>query len=214
MRKIKRLSLLLIVALVMSTISVPIGFDGNVHTVEAAAKISKKSATMVKGQKLKIKVYGIKKKKVKWTSSKKSIASVSKGVVTAKKNGTTTITAKVGSKKYKCKIKVTDRKVICLPTAPFTMANYNYRFDDGCIINVDSFVAMNTSCSKSKYKYKVSIMGHVPKERAGETVKVLLELQSKYLNCKVGRDGSYSGSSTFIYSQEQKTIGILHIISE
>jgi hypothetical protein len=44
---------------------------------------------------------------VKWTSSKKSVATVSsKGVVKAKKKGTATITAKVSGKKYTCKVTV------------------------------------------------------------------------------------------------------------
>ena len=47
------------------------------------------------------------KKKVKWSSSKKSIATVSKkGKVRAKKAGKTVITAKVGSKNLKCRITV------------------------------------------------------------------------------------------------------------
>ena len=47
------------------------------------------------------------KKKIKWTSSKKSVATVSKsGKVKAKKAGTATITAKLGRKKYKCKVTV------------------------------------------------------------------------------------------------------------
>ena len=44
---------------------------------------------------------------MKWSSSKKKVVSVtSKGKVTAKKKGNAVITAKVGSKKYRCKIKV------------------------------------------------------------------------------------------------------------
>ena len=47
------------------------------------------------------------KKKAKWSSSNKSVATVSStGRVTAKKKGTATITAKVGNKKYTCKITV------------------------------------------------------------------------------------------------------------
>lgn len=47
------------------------------------------------------------KKKVTWTSSNKKIATVSsKGKVTAKKNGTCYIYAKVSSKKLKCKVTV------------------------------------------------------------------------------------------------------------
>ena len=45
--------------------------------------------------------------KVKWTSSKPSVASVSsKGVVTAKKAGKATITVKANGKKASCKITV------------------------------------------------------------------------------------------------------------
>ena len=48
------------------------------------------------------------KKKVTWSSNKNKVAAVTKkGKVTAKKKGTATITAKVGKKKYKCKVTVT-----------------------------------------------------------------------------------------------------------
>lgn len=46
-------------------------------------------------------------KKVKWSSNKKSVATVSsKGKVTAKKTGTATITASIGKTKYKCNVTV------------------------------------------------------------------------------------------------------------
>lgn len=74
--------------------------------VNAAAKISKTKSTLIKGQTLQLKVTGT-KSKPKWSSSKKSVASVSSaGKVTAKKKGTATITAKIGKKKYTCKITV------------------------------------------------------------------------------------------------------------
>ena len=45
------------------------------------------------------------KKKPKWSSSKKSVATIDKyGRIDTKKKGTTTITAKLGKKKYKCKV--------------------------------------------------------------------------------------------------------------
>jgi len=51
------------------------------------------------------------RKKPKWSSSKKSVATVSKkGKVVAKKAGSATITAKIGKKKYKCKVKVSRKK--------------------------------------------------------------------------------------------------------
>lgn len=51
------------------------------------------------------------KKRVKWSSSKKSVATVSaKGVVRAKRRGTAKITAKAGSKKYVCRVTVIAKK--------------------------------------------------------------------------------------------------------
>lgn len=79
----------------------------------AAAKmqLNKKSATIIKGKTIKLRVKNAKGKKVKWFSSKKKIATVKKGKVTAKKAGTTTITAKVGKKKFRCKITVKNRNI-------------------------------------------------------------------------------------------------------
>lgn len=74
--------------------------------VSAAGKINKKKATLKVGQTLQLKVTGT-NGKVKWKSSKKSVATVSsKGRVKAKKKGSATITAKVGKKKYTCKVTV------------------------------------------------------------------------------------------------------------
>ncbi|MGN1167441.1 MAG: Ig-like domain-containing protein [Lachnospiraceae bacterium] len=78
------------------------------NTVQAATKVklNKSKASLVKGQTTQLKVQGT-KKKVKWTSSKKSVATVSsKGKVTAKRKGKVTITAKIGKRKYTCKITV------------------------------------------------------------------------------------------------------------
>ena len=58
---------------------------------EAAIKISKKTAALTVGKTLQLKVSGT-KLKVTWSSSNKSVASVTlKGKVTAKKKGTATI---------------------------------------------------------------------------------------------------------------------------
>ena len=51
------------------------------------------------------------KKKTTWKSANKAIVTVTKkGKVTAKKVGTTKVTAKIGSKKYVCKITVKAKK--------------------------------------------------------------------------------------------------------
>lgn len=78
----------------------------NISVQAASVKLNKKKLTLKVGQTYTLKVKGT-KKKVKWSSSKKSVVKVnSKGKITAKKKGTATITAKVGSKKYKCKVTV------------------------------------------------------------------------------------------------------------
>ena len=69
-------------------------------------QISKKKATITKGKTIKLKIKNAKGKKIRWSSSKKKIATVRKGKVTAKKAGQTTITAKVGKKKFRCKVTV------------------------------------------------------------------------------------------------------------
>ncbi len=76
-------------------------------SAKTTPKLSSKKITLKVGQKKKLKVKNIKKKKVKWSSKKKAVATVNKkGVVKAKKKGKTTIIAKVGQKKLKCKIVV------------------------------------------------------------------------------------------------------------
>ena len=82
-----------------------------VTVAEAAVSISAKKKTLIKGQSFTLKVKGT-KKKGKWSSSNKAVASVtSKGKVSAKKKGTATIKAKVGSKTYKCVVTVETPKL-------------------------------------------------------------------------------------------------------
>ena len=74
-------------------------------------KINKTSLYLVKGQTSTLKIKNA-TKKVRWKSSKKSVASVSSiGKVTAKRKGKTTITASVGSQKKSCKVIVESPKL-------------------------------------------------------------------------------------------------------
>lgn len=76
--------------------------------INAASKVklSKTKTTIYVGKTVTLKLKN-NKKKVKWTTSNKKIATVSKkGKVKGKKAGKVTITAKVRKKKYKCKITV------------------------------------------------------------------------------------------------------------
>lgn len=72
----------------------------------AAVKLNKTKMTIYVGSSKTLKVKGT-SGKVKWTSSKKSVATVkSNGKVTAKKAGKATITAKVNKKAYQCEVTV------------------------------------------------------------------------------------------------------------
>ena len=74
--------------------------------------LNKASLKLVKGKKYKLKLKNAKTAKVKWSSRNKKIAAVNKsGKVTAKKKGSTTITATYGKKKYKCRVTVVDKKM-------------------------------------------------------------------------------------------------------
>lgn len=85
--------------------------ESNISVEAASVKLNKTKLTMNVKEKYTLKVKGT-SQKVKWSTSNKKIATVnSKGKVTAKKKGKVTITAKVGNKKYKCKIIVESPKI-------------------------------------------------------------------------------------------------------
>lgn len=104
---LKKISVLLCVAcLGIPTVSPVV--ENSVIEVQAASKVklNKSSLSLNKGKTYTLKLQN-NKKKVKWSSSNTKVATVnSKGKVTAKGVGTATITAKVGSTKYTCKITV------------------------------------------------------------------------------------------------------------
>ena len=84
-------------------------------------KLNYTKKTIAVGQKVNLKVKGT-SAKVKWSSSKKSVAAVSsKGVVTARKAGTAKIKAAVKGKTYTCKVTVKDN-VFTSPNCPFDVA--------------------------------------------------------------------------------------------
>ena len=103
MNKMKRI-LTIVLTLALIVTMMPMNLT-NVNAKSTTRLSSKKIVLQVgKTKKLKVKnkPAGV---KVAWKSSKKKVATVSKkGKVKAKKPGKTTITAKVGKKKYKCKV--------------------------------------------------------------------------------------------------------------
>ena len=108
MKKIRKV----IIAMVLIVVTITNQGLANTGIVQGATiKISQTKKTVRAGQRFTLKVTGT-TKKVTWSSSDKTIASVSaKGYVWAKKAGNVTITAKVASKKLQCKIKVLQCKI-------------------------------------------------------------------------------------------------------
>lgn len=73
---------------------------------KAAPRLNYKKVTLVQGKKKRLKVRNLsRRRKVKWYSTKKSVATVNrKGIVKAKRKGKAYIVAKVGKKRYRCKV--------------------------------------------------------------------------------------------------------------
>ena len=112
------MSLVLVGALVITSVFVP----GQQTDAKAKVKLNKKKLVLTVGKKAKLKVKGT-KKKVKWYSSKKKIATVTKkGGVKAKKKGTAKIVAKIGKKKYTCKVVVKAKKKAKVTSKPKAVA--------------------------------------------------------------------------------------------
>ena len=112
MRKFRKLLLATLLVLSVAASSIPVqSIIGTSEVVQAAnIKLSKSSLNLYVGKSAKLKVRGT-KSRVKWSSSNKSVATVtSKGKVTAKKAGSTTIKAKVGKKTLKCKVTVKEKE--------------------------------------------------------------------------------------------------------
>lgn len=99
MKRLKKTSIILLMCMLLSVIVMPVS--------ASAAKLNKKSISLNVGKTYTLKATGT-KGKITWTSSKKSVATVSsKGIVKAKKKGTAVITAKYEkNKKLTCKVTV------------------------------------------------------------------------------------------------------------
>ena len=120
---IKALAVILCLSMIAPTVSITI-----TETVEAATKPKIKlnctQKTIYEGETFKLKITGT-KKKVKWSSSNKKIATVSsKGVVTGIDGGddkrTCKIYATVDKKKYTCKVTICGGvNIVCIDSAIF-----------------------------------------------------------------------------------------------
>lgn len=100
----KKIAILMTLVLVMTSFSI-----ANINAA-MKVKLNKTRVTLQVGKSVTLKLKN-NKKKVKWLSSSRKVAVVTKkGKVTAKKAGKAVITAKVGKKKYKCRVTVKENK--------------------------------------------------------------------------------------------------------
>lgn len=168
MKKLRKMLLFMVVLL---------GFTMVIPAQESAAvKISKKSVVLIKGQTTVLKITGT-THKATWSSNKKSIANVSAtGKVAAKAKGIATITAKIGSKKYTCKVTVQD-PIISKKTL---------------LLYVDGSSSLKLSGTNQKVSWKssntkiatVNSKGKITAKKAGKVNITATVLKKKY-TCKV-----------------------------
>lgn len=131
----------------------------------AAVKLSETRKTLEIGQSLMLKVRGT-SQKAKWSSDDTSVASVNKsGKVTAKGEGTATITAKVAKKNLKCKITVKYPEIKVQSKEVYKDKNIAILFsgvtgdEDGYNINIS--VENFTDRSLEMYASETSINGYM-----------------------------------------------------
>lgn len=171
MKKIKKRKILCMMFLLLTLIL------GTVTTVQASAvRLNKTKLTLIKGETIRLKLSGT-KKTPKWSSSKPSVASVSsKGTVTAKKNGTTYIYAKIGKTKYKCVVKVET------PRINFTKKTLK--------VNETATIKLSGTTLKAKYTssnpkiVRVASNGKIRGLKAG-TASITVKVNTRKYTCKV-----------------------------
>lgn len=158
-------------------------------SVEAASvKMNDTKKTLYEKETYRLKMIGT-KKKVKWSSSKKSVATVSSnGKVTAKKKGKTTITAKIGSKKYKCNITVKSAEINKKTMTLYRENSYRLKIL-GATTKVKWYTSNKSIASVATEKVvtdrgKIINVGTVTAKKKG-TVIITAKMGNKKYKCKV-----------------------------
>ncbi len=120
MKHLKKFYKIIVMVIMISVISPFVSFNAmNTVAYAATIKLNKKSLSLDVGKTYTLKVSGT-KSKITWSSSNKEVVTVStKGKVTAKKEGTATVTALVNKKKYTCKVTVKKPVNPLVAKAPF-----------------------------------------------------------------------------------------------
>ena len=165
-------------------------------------KLNKTKLTLTVGKSTTLKVYNT-KKKVKWSVNKKSIVKItSKGKVTAKKPGVAIVTAKVGSKKLKCKITV-KKKSTSASTRTVTI-----NFDKPMQLSWDSMAAKISPSKLSGFTGGVTAVFSFEHSTKVSGVDPEIYLRTGW------SDSDIVGSKNFIRNSSQKTLTVKYTSSQ
>lgn len=177
------------------------------------AKVTKKTVTMYSGDSKTLKVAispKNAKKKVSFTSSKKSVASVSKkGVITAKKSGTSKVKVTVTDKKNRKKTVYVNVKV---KYVSLSLNKKTVSIKEGQSLALRAKVApkkkVKWSTSNSKV-VTVTSKGVIKGKKAG-TAKVTARVGNKSATCNVTVKGSGVGNSPDVNVSNEVKVKELH----
>lgn len=196
-----------ILILVLMFSIIPLTENTKAATKQITIKGNKKYKIQ-KGEKIHLYVKGHKKSKnIKWKSSNKLIASVSKkGVVTGKKGGTAKITVTIKKKKYSCKVTVMagEKIVYKYDAAPsnkanrFDMANFIYTKinTNNKTLYAGQTFSLKVTGTKKKIKWKssdkkvaaISSAGKISAKKPGKTTITARFERGNYIyehTCKI-----------------------------
>lgn len=186
MKQRKRAGILLMLVCLIVTLALPV-------TANAAVKINKTSVSVLRGKTYNLKITGT-KKKIKWTSSNKKIATVSaSGKIKGINKGRCNIYAKVGKKKYTCKVTVKQ------PVTSIKLSKKSISLNKGKKYTLKASIAPKNAANKAvvwkssnKKIATVSSKGVVTAKSAGTTTitATAKDGSRKKASCKVTIKGS------------------------
>lgn len=141
-------------------------FVGGMNTnVYAKSKADNKVIKLEVGEKISLKING-KIKKASWKSSDKKVARVNKsGTVTAKNKGGAVITAKVNNTKYKCRIRVENKKV---PQTASVNNNETHPYGVNEVLNLVNEIRINNGLKPLILDSQLNSAAHVRAIECGE----------------------------------------------
>ncbi len=209
MRKFRGRLGMFVLVLVLAFVGVSISpVSGKCGKAEAAAiKLSKTNLKLAVKESAALKIVGT-KKKVQWSSSNKSVASVKNGKVTAKKKGTATITAKLGKSSYNCRVKVVDSKELyktLLEKGNYKTKGYNFTINYFYLLDIDrdgisEMVCLDKWYDNSIYVFSIKggkvifLGGSGSRIGYNEVPKLYYSKKYKAL-CKIDKGATFGGGT-------------------